>query len=102
MIPLVLCALLAAALAVTLWLTFEILAQNGRILARLEELEVAVRAGRRAADDARGEPPRKIQRRVVLVFSDPKCASSDARPLPPERSTVGNVFQLRPRPVRAE
>ena len=114
MTVLVLCAVVAASVALTGWLAYQLLAQNGRILARLDALEQLVDPGRRAdagaAGDARKESLKKSQllrdglpagtaapdfrlprvgggelslshyrgRRVLLLFSDPKCAPCNA------------------------
>ncbi len=110
----VLAAVVAASAAFTGWLAYQLLAQNGRILARLEALEQAMQSGRDgdsgAAAQARKESLKKSQllrdglpagsaapdfrlarvgggelslsqyrgRRVLLLFSDPKCAPCNA------------------------
>jgi peroxiredoxin len=109
MTAIILSAVVAASVAFTGWLAYQLLAQNGRILARLEAIERASEPGRRvdadAPEDARKESLKKSQllreglpagsaapdfrlprvgggelslsqyrgRRVLLLFSDPKC-----------------------------
>ncbi|HKC55334.1 MAG TPA: peroxiredoxin family protein [Vicinamibacterales bacterium] len=117
MIVILLCGVVAASVAFTGWLAYQLLAQNGRILARLEALEDLVQSGRRAdagtdaaADEGRKESLKRSQllrdglpagaaapdfrlprvgggelslsqyrgRKVVLLFSDPKCGPCNA------------------------
>ena len=117
MIVILLCGVVAASVAFTGWLAYQLLAQNGRILARLEALEDLVQSGRRAdagaaaaADEGRKESLKKSQllrdglpagaaapefrlprvgggelslsqyrgRKVLLLFSDPKCGPCNA------------------------
>jgi peroxiredoxin len=114
MTVIILCGVVAALVAFTGWLAYQLLAQNGRILARLEALEQAIESGRRveggATEDARRESLKKSHllrdglpagsaapdfrlprvgggelslsqyrgRRVLLLFSDPKCAPCNA------------------------
>jgi peroxiredoxin len=110
----ILCGVVAASVAFTGWLAYQLLAQNGRMLARLEALEQAIETCRPleagAAEDARKESLKKSHllrdglpagsaapdfrlprvgggelslsqyrgRRVLLLFSDPKCAPCNA------------------------
>jgi peroxiredoxin len=117
MIVILLCGVVAASAAFTGWLAYQLLAQNGRILARLEALEDLVQSGRRAdagtsaaADEGRKESLKRSQllrdglpagaaapefrlprvgggelslsqyrgRKVLLLFSDPKCGPCNA------------------------
>jgi len=114
MTVIILCGVVAALAAFTGWLAYQLLAQNGRILARLEALEQAIESCRRveggATEDARRESLKKSHllrdglppgsaapdfrlprvgggelslsqyrgRRVLLLFSDPKCAPCNA------------------------
>jgi peroxiredoxin len=114
MTVIILCGVVAASVAFTGWLAYQLLAQNGRILARLEALEQAIESGRRveggATEDARRESLKKSHllrdglaagsaapdfrlprvgggelslsayrgRKVLLLFSDPKCAPCNA------------------------
>jgi len=117
MIVILLCGVVAASVAFTGWLAYQLLAQNGRILARLEALEDLVQSGRRAdagtdaaADEGRKESLKRSQllrdglpagaaapdfrlprvgggevslsqyrgRKVLLLFSDPKCGPCNA------------------------
>ncbi|HXD16984.1 MAG TPA: peroxiredoxin family protein [Vicinamibacterales bacterium] len=117
MVVIILCGVVAASAAFTGWLAYQLLAQNGRILARLEALEDLVQSGRRAdagpgaaADEGRQESLKRSQllrdglpagaaapdfrlprvgggelslsqyrgRRVLLLFSDPKCGPCNA------------------------
>lgn len=65
MTVLFLCGVVAASLAFTGWLAYQLLAQNGRILARLDALEQLVESGRRdeagPAADTRKESLKKSQ-----------------------------------------
>src|SRR6185503_11340260 len=66
MVVIILCGVVAASAAFTGWLAYQLLAQNGRILARLEALEDLVQSGRRAgpgaaADEGRQESLKRSQ-----------------------------------------